>query len=51
MSDIKKKLTPEDVQPIIDQLKILLSGQSYDELYNITDHIRNTLKKEMYLKN
>jgi hypothetical protein len=50
MLDIKKELTPEDVQPIIDQLKILLSGQSYDELYNIMDHIRNTLKKDMLLR-
>lgn len=50
MSDIKKELTPEDVQPIIDQLKTLLSGQPYDELYNIMDHIRNTLKKDMLLR-
>ena len=50
MLDIKKELTPEDVQPIIDQLKTLLSGQPYDELYNIMDHIRNTLKKDMLLR-
>jgi hypothetical protein len=50
MSKIKKELTPEDVQPIIEQLKILLSDQPYDELYNILDHIRNTLKKDMLLR-